>query len=218
MADKRKIPINSDIPGDMGSPSQEQKDNELADTGVVPDEVFRESPEGSDIVTESSEDNVITEDIQYLLDRCKAAEERADAEHENFLRTLADFNNFRRRSKEELDQARKYGIEGLVVRLLPILDNFERALKAADEIKDFNALHGGVVLILKQLSDVLEREGVKTIETKDQIFDPNIHEAVMREDTDEYPDGAIIEEFQKGFMLGDRVVRASMVKVAHHTD
>ena len=92
------------------------------------------------------------------------------------------------------------------------------ALVPGEEIGDFDALHGGVVLILRQLRDILEKEGVRPIETEGRQFDPTKHEAMMRVETDEYPDNTIIEEFQKGYMLGDKVVRPSMVKVARHPE
>jgi molecular chaperone GrpE len=153
---------------------------------------------------------------EALIARCEAAEKRAEEEHDNFLRTLADFNNFRRRSREEMDSARKFAIEDMVIRLLPIIDNFERAIKTAEETEEFDGLHEGVLLILRQLNDLLVKEGVKPIQTEGMEFDPNIHEAVMREDTDEYPDNHIVAELQKGYTLGEKVIRASMVKVAKH--
>lgn len=173
-------------------------------------------PEQADIVTESEAERVLPDDIDRLIEQCEEAEKRAAEEHEQLLRTLADFNNYRRRAREELEQSRQYAIEDIVVRLLPILDNFERAIKTAEEIEDFDALHGGVVLILRQLRDVLEKEGIKPIEAEGQQFDTAKHEAVMCEDTDEYPDNTIIEEFQKGYTLGDKVIRPSMVKVVRH--
>lgn len=217
MTEKRRIPIDSDETlGAPQTPAQEQRDIELDATGAVPEEVFTESPEEADVVAESNADRVLPEDVRQIMERCEAAEKRAEEEHDNFIRTLADFNNYRRRAREEMDSARRFGAEDIIIRLLPILDNFERAIKTSEEIEDFDALHGGVVLILRQLNDVLEREGVKPIEAQGKEFDPNIHEAVMREDTDEYPDNTIIEEFQKGYTLGDKVIRASMVKVAKH--
>lgn len=218
MSEKRKIPIEpEETPGDPKTPAQEDRDKELADTGSVPEEVFQESPEEAEIVAESEAERVLAEDVRELRERCEAAEQRAEEEHDNFLRTLADFNNYRRRLREELDQARQFAIEDIVIRLLPILDNFERAIKAAEEIRDFDALHGGVILILRQLRDVLEKEGVKPIEAEEgQQFDPTKHEAAMREDTEDYPDNTVIEELQKGYVLGDKVIRPSMVKVARH--
>jgi len=210
MHEKRKIPINS-------NDAQAQRDKELRETGSVPEEVFAESPEEADVVAES-DPTALPQDIQLLKQRCDEAEKCAADEHDRFLRTLAEFDNFRRRSREEFQQVSAFAIEDLVIRLLPVLDNFERAIKTAEEIKDYDALHGGVILILRQLRDILTREGVKPIEAQGKLFDPNVHEAVMRVDTDEYPDGTIIEEFQAGYTLGDKVIRPSMVKVARHPD
>lgn len=218
MTEKRKVPIEPDqTPGDPKTRAQKDRDKELADTGSVPDEVFQESPEEAEVVAESEAERVLPEDVRELRERCEAAEQRAEEEHDNFIRTLADFNNYRRRVREELEQARQFAIEDIVIRLLPILDNFERAIKAAEEIRDFDALHGGVILILRQLRDVLEKEGVKPIEAEEgQQFDPTRHEAAMRVDTEDYPDNAVIEELQKGYTLGEKVIRPSMVKVARH--
>ncbi|HUV05863.1 MAG TPA: nucleotide exchange factor GrpE [Armatimonadota bacterium] len=213
MTQKRKIPIDSDK-----TRAQQERDKELAETGAAPEEVFQESPEAADVVAESEAERVLPQDIRLLAERCEAAEKRAEEEHENLLRAVADFDNYRRRVRAELEQARQFGIEDFIIRLLPVLDNFERAIKTAEEMNDFDALHGGVVLILRQLRDVLEKEGVRPIETEGQQFDPTKHEAVMRVETDEYPDNAIIEEFQKGYMLGDKVIKPSMVKVARHPE
>lgn len=218
MAEKRRIHIDSDeVLGAPESAAQQERNQELIDAGSVPSDVLRESPDEADVVVESEADRMLPEDIQHLRNRCEEAERLASEEHDNFLRTLAEYTNFRRRAKEELDQARKFGAEDFIIRLLPILDNFDRAIKAAEEIGDFNALHGGVVLTLRQLQDLLTREGVEPIEAVGQEFDPNLHEAVMREDTDEHPDNAVVEEFQRGYTMGDRVIRPSMVKVARNT-
>lgn len=211
MKDTRKIHIETES---AHQDAQSKRDQELIDTGAVPEEVFQESPEEGDVVTESQAERVLPEDIKELVARCEKAERHAAEEHDKFLRTLADLNNIRRRGREDLENARKFAIEDFVLRLLPVMDNFERALKAAEEVENYDALHGGVVLILRQLSDALEREGVKSIPAAGEQFDPNLHEAVMRADTDDYPDNTIVEEFQKGYILGDKVVRPSMVKVA----
>ena len=215
MKNKRKIPIDiEETLGTSDTSAQAQRDKELADTGAVPNEVFHESPEEAEIVAESEAERVLPDDIRALAERCKAAEQKAAEEHDQLLRTLAEVNNVRRRMREEIEQSGKFAIQDFVIRLLPVLDNFERAIKSAEELKDYEALHGGVLLILRQLGDVLEREGVKQIEAEGKEFDPNLHEAVMREETDEYPDNTIVEEFQKGYTLGDKVIRPSMVKVA----
>ncbi len=215
MAKKRKIPIEPKEAEDAAAGSaQEEREKELKDTGVVPSEVFSESPEQAEVVAESTAEQVLPEDIVHLKKRCEEAEKRAEEEHESFLRTLADFNNFRRRMREEFEQARQFATEDFIVRLLPILDDFARAIKAAEEKGEFDALHGGVVLILRQLQDLLAKEGVQPIEAVGQEFDPAKHEAVMRMDTAEYPDNTVVEELQKGYMMDEKVIRPSMVKVA----
>jgi len=205
MKDDKRKPIDLDATAGKGS------DN-LDDMWSVPEGALYDADE----VAESDAEKILPKDIKHLKERCEAAEKRVEEEHDNFLRTLADLNNFRRRSREEFDQARKFAIEDFILRILPVMDNFERAIKAAEEIKNYDALHGGVVLILRQIKDALEREGVKPIEAEGEQFNPCLHEAVMPLDTDEYPDNTIIEEFQKGYTLGDKVIRPSMVKVARN--
>lgn len=168
--------------------------------------------------TEQQSEVVSPEDVRLLKERCEAAEQRASEEHDKFLRTLADFNNYRRRMREEMKQCGRLAIEDLVIKLLGVLDNLERAISSAEETKNFNTLHGGVILIFRQLLDILEKEGVKPIEAQGCKFDPSLHEVVMCEDTDEYPDNTIIEELRKGYILGERVIRPSAVKVARHIE
>lgn len=215
MKEKRKIPIESE---EQIASAQSERDAELDATGAVPEDVFGVSPEEGDIVTESEAERVLPGDVAHLIERCEAAEKLAEEEHDQFLRTVADFNNYRRRLREEMQQARQLAIEDFVIRLLPILDNFERAIKTAEELNDFDALHGGVVLILRQLRDLIVKEGVTPIEAEGQEFDPALHEAVMCVDTEDYPENTIIEEFQTGYMLGEKVIRASMVKVARNPE
>ncbi|MDI6827787.1 MAG: nucleotide exchange factor GrpE [Armatimonadota bacterium] len=217
MSSKRKIPINNNSAENSSeSMAQQQRDKELEETNAVPPEVFSESPEEADIVTESTAEEVLPDDIRILKERCEQAEKRAEEEHDNFLRTLADFTNFRRRAREELEQVRKFATEDFIIRLLPILDNFERAIKAAEETKNFDSLHGGVILILRQLRELLAKEGVEPIKAVGEKFDPMKHEAVARIDTTEYPDETIIEEVRTGYTMNGRVIRPSAVKVAHH--
>ncbi|MCL6519622.1 MAG: nucleotide exchange factor GrpE [Armatimonadetes bacterium] len=216
MANKRKIPINNNSAQNSSESEAQHRDKELEETGVVPPEVFSESPEEADIVVESTAEEVLPEDIRILKERCEEAERRAEEEHDNFLRTLADFTNYRRRAREELEQVRKFATEDFIIRLLPILDNFERAIKAAEETKNFDSLHGGVILILRQLRDLLAKEGVEPIKAVGEKFDPMKHEAVARVDTTEYPDETIVEEVRTGYTMNGRVIRPSAVKVAHH--
>ena len=127
------------------------------------------------------------------------------------LRTLADYENYRKRADREKQDYFKYALADSIRDLLPVLDNFDRALEHAEEGDDF---HKGVLLIYKQLFDVLQRHGVKPIDESGVHFDPNIHEAVVREENAEVPSHTVVAVLQKGYFLHDRLLRPAMVKVA----
>jgi molecular chaperone GrpE len=130
---------------------------------------------------------------------------------DRYLRTLADFENYRKRADREKQDFFKYALAGAIKDLLPVLDNFDRALEHAEEGDDF---HRGVLLIYKQLFDVLQKNGLRTIEEQGVPFDPNIHEAVVTEENPSVPAHTVIAVLQKGFFLHDRLLRPAMVKVA----
>jgi len=134
-----------------------------------------------------------------------------DEMRDRYLRTLADFENYRKRSDREKADFFKYALGGLIKDLLPVLDNFDRALEHAEEGDDF---HKGVLLIYKQLWDVLQRHGVKPIDQSGVHFDPNIHEAVVTEEDPSVPAHTVNAILQKGYFLHDRLLRPALVKVA----
>ena len=127
------------------------------------------------------------------------------------MRTLADFENYRKRVDREKQDYFKYALADTIRDLLPVLDNFDRALDHAEQGDDF---HKGVLLIYKQLFDVLKRHGVTVIEESGVHFDPNIHEAVVREENAEVPSHTVVAVLQKGYFLHDRLLRPALVKVA----
>jgi molecular chaperone GrpE len=136
---------------------------------------------------------------------------QADEFRDRYMRTLADFENFRKRSERERNDFQRYALAGVIRDLLPVLDNFDRALEHAEEGDEF---HKGVSLIYKQLFDVLQRHGVKPISESGVRFDPNIHEAVVREEDPSVPSHTVVAVLQKGYILHDRLLRPAMVKVA----
>jgi molecular chaperone GrpE len=144
---------------------------------------------------------------QLLAEQLSQAEEYLD----RLVRLQADYDNFRRRTRQEKEEIYKYTSVKMISALLPVLDNFELALSAeGDSIESFKS---GVQMIYKQLNDVLTAEGVVQIPAVGELFDPLKHEAVLRVDSDEYPDNTIIEELRRGYYLKDKVIRPSMVKV-----
>ena len=146
--------------------------------------------------------------------RITELERQVETEHTLYLRTLADFQNYRRRQEEENRQNRQFANREMILALLPILDNFERALSAAEQSNSYEALVGGVALTLRQMQDFLKKNGVEAIEAVGREFDPNFHEAVMRVEDEQHPENTVVEELQRGYAMHDRVLRPSMVKVA----
>jgi molecular chaperone GrpE len=142
-------------------------------------------------------DTVLTEENRDLKDR--------------YLRTLADFENYRKRSDREKSDFYKYALAETLRELLPVLDNFDRALDHAEQGDDF---HKGVLLIYKQLFDVLRKHGLRPIEEAGVPFDPKIHEAVVRVEDPTVPSHTVVAVLQKGYFLHDRLLRPVMVKVA----
>lgn len=133
------------------------------------------------------------------------------AMREQALRTLADFENFRRRTERERDEAKKYLIASTFRDLLPIVDNLGRALSSAGSVED---LKTGVGLIHRQLLDLLRQAGVRPIEAIGKPFDPAVHEAVARFEDPSVPTATVADELQPGFMIGERLLRPAMVRVA----
>ncbi len=157
-------------------------------------------------------------EIERLQVELEAECKRTQEEHDCHLRALADFANYRRRREEDYKQACQFAAKDLIVELLPVIDNFERALEAADQNHSYESLAEGVKLILRQLNEIMEKEGVSPIEASGQQFDPMLHEAVMRVETTDYPENTIVEELQKGYSQHGQVIRPSRVRVATHPD
>jgi molecular chaperone GrpE len=133
---------------------------------------------------------------------------------DRYLRSLAEMDNVRRRARLDAEEARKFANETLMAELLPVLDNLARALEAAEQTTNFEALQSGVEQTRRKLAEVLGRAGLERIEAVGRPFDPNVHEAIMQvEPRDGQGPNEVVEELQAGYMLNDRVLRPSLVKV-----
>ncbi|AEE91242.1 Protein GrpE [Tepidanaerobacter acetatoxydans Re1] len=154
------------------------------------------------------------DDMQENVDLKKVLEEKQkeiDNYKNRWLRTQADLENYRKRTERDIQEIHLYAGEQLVLDILPVVDNFERAL---DSIEDKNdALYRGIELIYEQLKKVLEKHGIKEIEALGKPFDPNFHDAVMMVESEEYEPGTVAEVMLKGYMYNSKVIRPSMVKV-----
>ena len=149
-------------------------------------------------------------DVQKQLEATVAALEE---EKDKYLRMLAEYNNFRRRTAEEKDGIYAHATADAILAMLPVLDNLERAAAATPQSEQESAFAQGVTLTLKSALDALAKLGVTEIPT--EVFDPNVHNAVMHVDDESLPEGAIVEVYQKGYKKGDYVIRYAMVKVAN---
>lgn len=133
---------------------------------------------------------------------------------DRLLRAMADLENYRRRVHREMDDQRRHANTQLIRDLLPVIDNLERALAAADKGGESAGLTQGVRMVVQQLEAALTQHGCVRIEAQGQAFDPNLHEAVLQQPSADYPPGTVIQVVRPGFRLHDRVVRASQVIVA----
>lgn len=148
------------------------------------------------------------------VDPLAQAQAEAAKHKDAWLRTAADFDNFRKRSRRELDDARRGGREDVVRALLPIFDNLDRAIQSSARSSDVKAMAEGLTMVHRQFVDALAREGIARIATIGNPFDPTVHEAIQQVETDEHPPGTVIAEVQSGYTQGDRLLRAAMVVVA----
>lgn len=131
-----------------------------------------------------------------------------------WMRTAADFDNFRKRSRREIDDARRGGKEDLLRSVLPVFDNLERAIQSAQKATDVKAVAEGLTMITKQFDATLGRAGITRVPTVGTMFDPALHEAIQQLETNEHPPGTIVAEVQPGYVAGEKLVRAAMVVVA----
>ncbi len=135
-----------------------------------------------------------------------------DELNDRLVRQSADLENFRKRSQREKDEARQFANQGLLEKLLPVLDNFEMALVAAGDADP--AIRDGVQMIYDQLLGVLKESGVESVEAVGEPFDPNLHEAISQQHTNEAAEGTVMQQVQRGYKLNDRLVRPARVIVA----
>ena len=173
-----------------------------------------------DMAEKVKEEGKAADDAQAAEEAVADAKAQVDAAvaemQKKYTRLQADFANFKKRTATENLQISEVVKADVIENVLPVIDNFERALhvpqdKMTDDVKSFIA---GYEMIYKQLLQVLEKEGVKKIDAKGKPFDPNFHQAVMRVPSDEYDDDVVVEVLQEGYTLGDKTLRPAMVKVA----
>ncbi|PIQ25882.1 nucleotide exchange factor GrpE [bacterium (Candidatus Blackallbacteria) CG17_big_fil_post_rev_8_21_14_2_50_48_46] len=148
------------------------------------------------------------------LAEMKTQIEQLQTRNDQLMRVAADFENYQRRVAREREDLIKFAGQQIVTNLLEVIDNIERALQNEVKPEEFSHFVEGVKMIHKQFLDVLQKSGVAVIDAVGQPFNPEYHEAIMSESTNDYPDETVIAEFQKGYQMNGRVLRPSMVKVS----
>lgn len=159
-----------------------------------------------EVVEEKTAEELLQEKVDKLEEELKQSEDK-------YLRLYAEFENFKRRKNKEIETNNVYKSQKVITEILPSLDNLERALQVESDNEEIKSLLKGVEMVYEGLLNVLKTEGVELIETENAQFDPNYHHAVMQEEDSEKESGAILDTFQKGYKLKDRVIRPAMVKV-----
>jgi molecular chaperone GrpE len=171
-----------------------------------------------DLPPDSVETDEPADDQHLPLDALKRSLESKEAEcknaHEKYLRLAAEFDNYKRLAQRDQREQIKFGNEQILKDLLPVIDNLERAIKAATDNGGSEALMQGVELTLKQFVGVLAKFGVTPVDSVGRPFDPATQQAVTQVDSETMPEHSVVEEFQKGYLLHDRILRAAMVSVS----
>jgi molecular chaperone GrpE len=141
--------------------------------------------------------------------------EEAAKHKEQYIRLYAEFENARKRMDREKQEFVKFANEGLITEFLGILDNLERSIESANaQHQDYTAFLKGIEMVMAHVHEMLKNNGVVPVEAQGKMFDPHSHEVLMQEETEEMDDGMVMEEFQKGYRLGEKVIRTAKVKVA----
>ncbi|MBI4982465.1 MAG: nucleotide exchange factor GrpE [Candidatus Omnitrophica bacterium] len=176
--------------------------------------MMNNNKEGQEKKEEKVEEKTVTLTQEEYL-RLKQDSEKAKEYWDKILRLQADFDNIRKRSEREKQEFVKFANEGLIAELLNILDDLERAVELAEsKHQDLPVFLKGIEMILAHLYEMLKEHGVKPIDAQGKIFDPHFHEALMQVEDKNMPEHTVLEEMQKGYLLNDRVLRTSKVKVS----
>jgi molecular chaperone GrpE len=172
-----------------------------------------DSPENNDPkATEKNESAKDTEKEQ--TDEIQELKDKVASEKDRVLRLSAEFDNYKKRTQREINDFKKFANESIFRQLLSVVDNLERAISAAQENSEESALFEGVKLTHKDIVKLFETFNVKPVEAANQAFDPNFHQAVTQEETDDFPENTVTTVLQKGYLLQDRLIRPAMVVVS----
>jgi molecular chaperone GrpE len=207
----RDIPIDFEEEENLESSSEDESNlPQQAVSAADSDEQADEPVDGAEVAEPAELDPVAK--LQAQVDALTAEK---GSLYDKLLRGQAEFENYRKRTERERAELYQHGREDVLLQFLPVVDNFERALSSLETSEgDAEALRHGVELIHKQFKDALSKLGLEPVEAVGQTFDPHVHEAVTTEATDKHKENTVIQEFQRGYKIGDRLLRPAKVKVA----
>lgn len=180
------------------------------------DPLFLDDDDEEEVVVVEAAVDTTARELEELRARNEELRKESKELKNRLLRAAADFENFRKRSAREKEEQRKFGSEKILSEFLPIVDNLERAVAHAESAGDGSSLVEGVRMVLKQFQTALHRHGVEGFEALHQRFDPERHEAVQQVETDAHPGGTVIEVYQRGYFLHERLMRPALVVVSRH--
>nr|WP_205603231.1 nucleotide exchange factor GrpE [Heyndrickxia ginsengihumi] len=191
--------------------NQQSEENEQSIEPIFAEELTEENTnEQEQTAAETSNEK---DELEKANAKIKELEAKIDEYENRYVRLRADFDNFRRRVDLDKQASEKYRAQHLITNLLPAIDNFERALQMAPEDEQTKQLLQGMEMVYRNILEALKKEGVEPIEALGKEFDPHYHQAIMQAQEEDVESNIIVEEFQKGYILKDRVIRPSMVKV-----
>ncbi|HOM02462.1 MAG TPA: nucleotide exchange factor GrpE [Acetivibrio sp.] len=209
-----KNEINNEIKKD----NDQGKDNEITceDVAENTENAYETVDEASNEASNESENEASSnEEIDSLKSQLEEKTKKCEEYFNMLQRTAAEFDNYKKRTVKEKEAIYTDALSDAVASFLPVVDNIERALQAASGDADVKSIREGIELVYRQFKDVMKKLGVEEIKALGEKFDPNLHNAVMHVEDSECGENIVVEEFQKGYKLKDKVIRHSMVKVAN---
>jgi len=206
MDEGKKIKVNFESDKGKNPKPKKEKDQEHLES----QDVHKKEDTTETLSPETSEETK-NEDLASLL---KVKEEELQKEHDRLLRTLAEHENYKKRMARERADFLKFGNEALIKELLPVLDNLELSLEHARNATNAHAITEGIELVRKEFLRKLEKFGLSAVSARGEKFDPNRHEAAAQIETTEHPEDTVVDEFQKGYFIHDRLIRPARVSVA----
>jgi molecular chaperone GrpE len=186
----------------------------------VPGKNERNHDDSDPISSENPSERGEYDECDAETESAKALDELAEARAEaarmkdQWMRSAADFDNFRKRTRREIDDARKGSREDLLKDILPVFDNLERAIQSAQHATEVQAVIDGLNMIVRQLTETLDRIGITRVQSVGHPFDPAVHDAIQLIESGDHPEGTVVAEVRSGYLQGDRLVRAAMVVVS----